>query len=373
MAAMRPEDLYNPWLDSVSKSSPVPPPVSDHEKWNGRVDEFDHWWTSTQLVLHDHDLTRLAASTRATYGIFDPAIPDVDDPGHAVHAISETYGVAINIPGGWLPATRDRAHALNHERAQYIKRDQSRWCNAVIARLDADTARLILDPTRPTLRTDPDALFAAIRARAVGGTASEVGPRISREAFALPWPTKGTDGATITLAQQVDVMLSKYRAVSARLTALNAPEFLIPEPVLVASICVKAPAAFDTSAIASFEACTTLSALHNEMLKAARRIDERSPTGLQAFVTTDPPTAVPPGIQEELAALRAAISQLSSKPPGTTSRRRLPAARRLDKAAGAPFNGAVYCSYHGWGTHTDDRCYALHPELAPIKRPAPSQ
>lgn len=364
MAALQPSDLYNPWLESVTKVNPVPRPLPE-ERWDGTYDSHARWWSDTQLVLHEHDLTRMAEATRITYGLLDPAHPDDDHhEDHETYALGEVYGTAINIQGGWIQATHERAQALNAQRLQYIKRDKSRWCAAVTARLHHDVQELILDPAQPELRNDPDLLYQAINQRAIGGGARQVGPRIQREALTYSWPSKGPNGATRTWVQQVDIVIAKYRSIMARLTALNHDDYLLPEASMVATICAKAPSQFDTSAIAVFEASTNLATLQQEMQQVARRMDERSLTGLQAFVTVD---AVKEqndkvdSLQSELATLRAKLASMSSRPKGV----KLSVQRRMDRDAGAPFDGAQYCTHHGWGKHGVDRCFVLHPELAP--------
>lgn len=365
MAALQPSDLYSPWLESVTKVNPVPRP-SVEERWGGNHESFARWWSDTQLVLHEHDLTRLAEVTRITYGLLDPDEDDVHHAAHAVYAINEVYGVAFAIQGGWLQSTRDRAQALNAQRAQYIKRDQNRWCAAVTARLHHDVQELIMDPAQPQLRNDPDLLFQAINQRAIGGGARQVGPRIQREALIYIWPSKGPNGVAYTWVQQVDLVVAKYRSIMARLIALDHPDYALPEANMVATICAKAPSKFDTSAIATFEASPNLAALQHEMQQVARRMDERSLTGLQAFVTLETSReqdAKVTSLQNELSTLRATIAALSknSKKTGT----RMSADRRMDQSAGAPFDGALYCTHHGWGKHGIDRCFVLHPELAP--------
>ena len=131
------------------------------------------------------------------------------------------FGKAIAIPNGWNQPVKERAKHINAKREACIKQFRSRWCCAVIDRLDDATVQLILDPAQPDLLTDPDQLFEAIMRRVVGGTASEIGPRVFRDAQAIKWLTRGTGGAPLTMEQQVDQIVNRHRAVGARFVAIT--------------------------------------------------------------------------------------------------------------------------------------------------------
>lgn len=369
MAAVQPSDLYPTWLASVPRAQPVSSPSSPTEVWNGQIDGYQRWWSQTARVLYSNGLACMAASTRVAYGLLDPA--HVDDPQHADHApfaLAKVFGQPIVIPGGWLQPTRDRAQALNAERAEYIRLFQGRWCTAIIDRIEYTTAQLILDPAKPELLTDPDQLYDAIQKRAVGGSPAEVGPRTFREVNAIEWPTKRTDGKAYTVVEQVDEVITLYRSMAARFVAINDTNYTMTEAAMVAAVCMRAPRVFDTSAIATFEACIDLSDLQNEMQKAARRIDERAPTGLNAFVAIDDAQGQDSRIDRLEAGIldiKTAIHTLTKKAGGGGGGPRISGQRRYDEAAGPTRPGEQYCSKHGWGRHQSGRCYVLHPELAP--------
>ena len=195
-----------------------------------------------------------------------------------------------------------------------------------------------------------------------------MGPRTFREANAIKWPAKAADGSACTVVQQADHILTECRAIAARFQAIADTDYAMTEAAMVAAITMKAPNVFDMSAIAKFEACTDLSALQVEMQKAARRIDERAPTGLNAFVTMEDTAAQDPRIdriETTIDKLNTAIETLTKRIPGARSTRPIDKARRFDEAAGPPRQGDQFCSEHGWTSHTSERCYKLHPELAP--------
>ena len=366
--AVQPADIYPPWRASVPRSQPVPAPPQD-DIWDGKVDSYQKWWRKTSRTLYSNGLAPMAQSTRAVYGMLDPG--HAGDHTHASHiqaAQDPVFGKKIAVPGGWNQPTKDRANHLNSERDACIAQFKGRWCTAVIDRIEDATAQLILDPAKPDLLTDPDKLYEAIQKRAVGGSAAEVGPRTFREANAIKWPTKAADGSAYTVVQQVDHILTEYRAIAARFQAIADTNYTMTEAAMVAAITMKAPNVFDMSAIAKFEACTDLSALQVEMQKAARRIDERAPTGLNAFVTMEDTAAQDPRIdriETTIDKLNTAIETLTKRIPGTRSTRPIDKARRFDEAAGPPRQGDQFCSEHGWTSHTSERCYKLHPELAP--------
>ena len=102
------------------------------------------------------------------------------------------------------------------------------------------------------------------------------------------------------------------------------------------------------------------------MQKAARRIDERTPTGLNAFVTVD--TTV--GQDSRLDRVEATLSKMSETMArrggggnGPTSN--VSEKRRFDEGAGPPKTGERFCTQHGWQRHSSERCHTLHPEIAP--------
>ena len=137
---------------------------------------------------------------------------------------------------------------------------------------------------------------------------------------------------------------------------------------MVAAVTMRAPNAFDTSAIAKFEACADLSALHNEVQKAARRIDERTPTGLNAFVTVDSGAddSRVDRIEASLVKMSETMATMARRGVGGSgSTGIVTEKRRFDEGAGPPKTGGRFCSKHGWQRHSSDQCYALHPELAP--------
>jgi len=379
MAAITAADIYSPWLASVPRTHPVPAPASD-EIWDNTASGHARWWRNVTRKLYDNSLAPMARSTRTAYGMLDPA--HQDDPTHASHATfaqDPVFGKAIVIPNGWNQAAKDRARHVNAERNAYIKQFQGRWCSAVIDRLDDETAQLILDPAQPDLLTDPDRLFAAIMRRVVGGTAAEIGPRVFRDAQSIKWPTKSADGTPLTMEQQVDRVITMYRAVAARFAAINDQDYAMPAAAMVAAITMRAPNEFDTSAIALFEACTDLSSLQSEMQKAARRIDERSPTGLSAFVANDNTDQ-----STRLDRIEAALLTLAQAGGGGGGggvgrgggsgggggggggrRERASEERRFNEQAGPVNRGERFCTKHGWQRHSSERCYTLHPELAP--------
>ena len=369
MAAVTAADIYAPWLSSVPRAQPARAPTED-EIWSSGKTDFQAWWRKTGRLLFNSGLASVAASTRIMYGILDPA--HVDDPQHAAHAAFAqelVFGKKIVVPGGWNQPAKDRANHLNMEREAFIEQFRGRWCTAVIDRIEDSTAQLILDPAKPELLTDPDKLFEAIQKRAVGGSAAEVGPRIFREVNAIKWPTKGVNGEACTMVQQADTIVTMYRGVAARFTAIGDSDYTMTEAAMVAAITMKAPAAFDMSVIAKFEACTDLSTLQSEMQKAARRIDERTPTGLNAFVTVDTTADQDSRLDRVEAALvkmsetMATMARRGGGGSGSTSN--VSEKRRFDEAAGPPKAGERYCTQHGWQRHSSERCCALHPEIAP--------
>jgi hypothetical protein len=274
-----------------------------------------------------------------------------DDPSHAGHvafAQDRIFGAAINIPAGWLVPTKARAAQINAEREVYLQQAKGRWCTAVIDRIEESTAQLILDPTKPELLTDPDQLYDAIKKRAIGGSAAEVGPRTFREAHGITWETKGT------MMQQADGIVTKYRAIAARFQAIGDGDYSMSEPAMVAAITMRAPKEFDMSVIAKLEACKNLSELQTEMQKAARRIDERVPTGLNAFVST----ATTDAQDSRLQALEASILRIEAKLTGGGG-------GGGGGGVGGDSSDKCHCTKHGWGRHSSARCYTLHPEKAP--------
>jgi hypothetical protein len=376
MAAITAADIYPTWLASVPRTQPVPPPASKDEIWDNTAHGHAGWWRNLTRKLFDNGLAPMASSTRRAYGMLDPA--HKDDPAHVSHvafAQEPVFGKDIDIPNGWLPATKTRAKQVNAERAAYVQQFRGRWCSAVIDRLDDATAQLILDPAQPDLLTDPDQLYEAIMRRVVGGTASEIGPRVFRDAQTIKWPTKGTDGAPLTMEQQVDQVINLYRAVAARFVAIDDKDYAMTAAAMVAAITMRAPNEFDTSAIALFEACTDLSALQAEMQKAARRIDERSPTGLSAFVTTA--TADQSSRLDRIEAALLTLAQAGGGGrrggggggggggSGGGRRERATEERRFNEEAGPVNRGERFCTKHGWQRHSSERCYTLHPDLAP--------
>ena len=135
---------------------------------------------------------------------------------------------------------------------------------------------------------------------------------------------------------------------------------------MVAAITKRAPNDFDTSAIATFEACTCtgLSALQAETQKAARRIDERSPTGLSTLVTTA--TADQNSRLDRIEAAPLTLAQAGGGGGGGGGRRdRASEERRFNGQAGPVHRGERHCTKHGWQRHSSERCYTLHPDLAP--------
>jgi hypothetical protein len=269
------------------------------------------------------------------------------------------------VHGGWHQATKNRAKQLNDERESYIKQFRGRWCSAVLDRLDDSMAQIILDPAQPDLLIDPDKLYKSIMQRVVGGTAAEIGPRVFRDAQDIKWQDKGADGSALTLVQQVDLIINKYRAVAARFAAINDGNYSMTEAAMVAAATMRAPTAFDTSAIASFESCTDLSALQVEMQRAARRIDERAPTGLNAFVASAS-TEQNERLDRIEATLATTLAMLTkSGGGGTRTGNGFSKERLFDEEAGPPRRGMRYCTKHGWQRHSSERCYTLHPELAP--------
>jgi hypothetical protein len=346
MAAVTPADIYDPWLASVPRAQPVPPPSSEKEVWNSSVDTFNTWWAKTERTLFNHGLAPMAKVTRRTYGQMDPA--HADNPNHEAHvayAQDPIFGAAIPIPNGWLAPAKQRAAQINAEQRVYIQQARGRWCTAVIDRIEEATAQLILDPTKPELLTDPDKLYDATKKRAVGGSAAEVGPRTFREAHGITWETKGT------MMQQADGIVTKYRAIAARFQAIGDGDYSMSEPAMVAAITMRAPKEFDMSVIAKLEACKNLSELQTEMQKAARRIDERVPTGLNAFVST----ATTDAQDSRLQALEASILRIEAKLTGGGG----------GGGGGGDASNKYHCTKHGWGRHSSARCYTLHPEKAP--------
>ena len=344
MAAVAPADIYAPWLASVPRAQPVPPPSSEKEVWNSSVDTFNAWWGKTERTLFNHGLAPMATSTRTTYGLLEPT--KRDDPSHEDHvafAQDRIFGAPIQIPAGWLAPTKQRAAQINAEREVYLQQAKGRWCTAVIDRIEESTAQLILDPTKPELLTDPDQLYDAIKKRAIGGSAAEVGPRTFREAHGITWDNKGT------MVQQADGIVTKYRAIAAQFQAIGDVDYTMSEPAMVAAIAMRAPKEFDMSVIAKIEACKDLSQLQTELQKAARRIDERVPTGLNAFVST----ATTDAQDSRLQALEASIIRIEAKLGGGGG------------GGGGDASHKFHCTTHGWGRHSSERCYTLHPEKAP--------
>lgn len=363
---VQPSDLFPRWRSSVPRAQPVPFPSPDSDIWQGDVEGHQRWWTSVIRTLFSHGLAPMAQSTRIAYGILDP--DHVDDPNHASHetfAHEQLFGTEFDIPGGWKTPTKDRARELNKERTAYIADFKGRWCSSVIDRISYDTARLILDPAQPDLLTNPDKLYAAIQKRAVGGTATEIGPRLFRETNAITWPTKGPDGQAYTMVQQADHIISQYRTLAARFAQLADVNYQLTEAAMVAQIIMRTPPAFDMSVIAKLEACQDLTSLQGEFRTAARRIDERAPTGLNAFAAIGDTTAVSTRLdllESSMSKIETALTALARKRGGGP---KITEQRRMDQAAGGIRPGDQYCSSHGWGRHTSDHCYALHPELAP--------
>ena len=108
------------------------------------------------------------------------------------------------------------------------------------------------------------------------------------------------------------------------------------------------------SVIAKLEACKNLSELQTEMQKAARRIDERAPTGLNAFVST----ATTDAQDSRLQALEASILRIEAKLTGGGG-------GGGGGGVGGDSSNKCHCTKHGWGRHSSARCYTLHPEKAP--------
>ena len=363
MAAVTAADIYPPWLASVPRMQPVPPPANKDENWSNTAEGHPPWWRNLTRKLHDNGLAPMGSSTRIAYGLLDPA--HKDDPAHVSHiefAQEPMFGKAIVMPGGWNQPAKDRAKHINAEREAYIKQFRGRWCSAVLDRLDDEMAQIILDPAKPDLLTDPDQLYAAIMERVVGGTAAEIGPRTFRDAQAIKWSTKGAGGAPLNLVQQVDQVINQYRAVAARFAAINDKDYAMTEAAMVAAATMRAPTDFDTSAIAIFEACTDLSKLQAEMQKAARRIDERAPTGLSAFVTTT--TADQNSRLDRIEATLLTLAR-NGRGGGRVDSTGASEERRFNEQAGPVNRGERYCTKHGWQRHSSERCYTLHPDLAP--------
>ena len=259
MAAVAPADIYAPWLASVPRAQPVPTPSSEKEVWNSSVDTFNAWWGKTGRILFNHGLAPMAIFTRTTCGQLDPAHKDdLSHVDHAAFAQDPIFGAAIQIPGGWNAPTKQRATQINAEREVYIQQAKGRWCTAVIDRIEESTAQLILDPTKPEPLTNPDKLCDAIKKRAIGGSAAEVGPRTFREAHGITWEAKGT------MVQQADDIVTKRRAIAARFKAISYSDCSMSEPAMVAAVTMRAPKEFDMSVIAKLEACKDLSELQTD-------------------------------------------------------------------------------------------------------------
>ena len=137
--AVTPADICAPWLASVPRAQPVPPPSSEKEAWNGSVDIFNAWWAKTERTLFNHSLAPMAMSTRTTHGQLNPT--HRDDPGHAEHVAfpqDRIFGAAIQILPGWLAPTKQRAAQINAEREVHLQQARGRWCAAVIVRICGD-------------------------------------------------------------------------------------------------------------------------------------------------------------------------------------------------------------------------------------------
>ena len=121
---------------------------------------------------------------------------------------------------------------------------------------------------------------------------------------------------------------------------------------MVASVTTRAPKEFDVGVVAKLEACKDLSELQTEMQKAARRIDERAPTGLDAFVSIETTNAQ----DGRLKAVEASLIRLEAK---------LGQQHGGGSEKGGDSSHRHCCSKHGWGRHSSERRHTLHPEKAP--------
>ena len=224
---------------------------------------------------------------------------------------------------------------------------------------------------------DPDRLWAAVCKHAQGPFVQTTGAAMMRRFYGLEW-----NSTNATIVGQVDDNFTVIQELLRTSEAVNTTGCTISvEGALVKMIAIM-PEGLRIHE-RTHNGYTTVVVLRDEMRRDAARLDASAARGLRSFAAREVE-------HKELEAKITKLERLLSSNGGGRSndtdrgrsrgngdgkngRHQFTNEQMMDKdcrpPTGVPWKFTHFCSVHGHSTtHSDDRCFVLHPELKPADR-----
>ena len=332
---VKPADLIDP-VNAALLGSPGDAP--DVIAYSGQTDDYVRW---------QRDLTNAISTAGLGWAteFFRKQLHLTLEP---------VVGAPVYIHDSYPVLTKQQAARLNSARAAKIARAREQVYGIVLASIASSVAESICEGGAGVGR-DPDKLVAAITVHARGTDARVTGADAVRQFYELPWCKQHK-----TLVAQVDASFASMYRLQRITLALGEDGYALSAQQLMVKAVSMMPTDL-TPHVRTYQGCTTLQQLQDEMKKDAGRLDGSAAAGLTSFVTqTD-------RLHELEARIDRKLKELAGAGDGGRPRQHSRAVMTNPATPPDSSKRWSWCEHHGsWSsTHKSSGCYIAHPELAP--------
>jgi hypothetical protein len=350
--AVKITDLANPVLSGVLTATAV---YSDRV-YAGDTTGFAEWQRHMAELLNENSVACLVPTLSTIVGADASAV----------------FGRKVVTHKHYTPLVQAGIMALNAARVAALNTLKSRAFNVMYRSLKPELAVLLVEGS--DVGRSPTALYDAVALHARGAVAAATGEHTMQVFYAAGW-----DKALPTLVAQFDAFSLEVQQTM-RMAAVLGPEFLITFPMARAKIVHQLPTALQAN-LRTYNAQTTMAALHTEIRQDCARIDNSAAGNLAVLTVRE--DAMQRRLDDLSAKLERALTAMASGRHGNgggggggsgsgggagAARHKFTDAQMMDRdfrpTDGTPWPFTHFCSHHGHSTtHGDDKCFYLHPEL----------
>jgi len=278
--------------------------------------------------------------------------------------LESVVGDPVFIHPHYPVLTKQQGARLNSAREAKIARARAQVYGIVLASIAPAVAESICDGGAGVGR-DPDKLVNAVTTHARGTNSAVTGAAAVRQFYELQWRKQAP-----TLVAQVDASFADMYKLQRITAALGETGYILSAQQLMVKAMQMMPIEL-TPHVRTYQGCTTLQELQNEMRKDAGRHDGSAAAGLTSFVTQTDRLNDLEALEARIDRKLAALASSGGKPDVGSGRprpRHHPHAVMTDpKTPPDSSKRWKWCKHHGsWSTtHDSSGCYIAHPEQAP--------